>query len=107
MIKIWGPVLCAAACLGAADFPQTELSNGEVHLKIYLPDPKAGFYRASRFDWAGMIYSLVYKGHEFYGPWFQRVDPGVRDFSFDGADIVASPCTAALGPAEEFVTGTN
>jgi hypothetical protein len=96
-----------AASLGAADFPQTELSNGELHLKIYLPDSKAGFYRASRFDWSGMIASLVFKGHEFYGQWFQRVDPSVRDFSFDGADIVASPCTAAVGPAEEFVTETN
>ncbi len=91
----------------AADFPQTEISNGELRLKIALPDPKTGFYRASRFDWAGMIYSLVYKGHEFYGPWFQRVDPSVRDFSYDGADIVASPCTAAVGPAEEFVTDSN
>jgi hypothetical protein len=107
MLKFWAPILSAAACLSAADFPQTELSNGEIQLKIYLPDPKAGFYRASRFDWAGMIYSLVYKGHEFYGPWFQRIDPNVRDFSFDGADIVASPCTAAVGPAEEFVTETN
>jgi cytochrome c5 len=107
MFKLWVPILCAAACLSAADFPQTELSNGELHLKIYLPDQKAGFYRASRFDWAGMIYSLVYQGHEFYGPWFQRVDPGVRDFSFDGTDIVASPCTGAVGPAEEFVTDTN
>jgi hypothetical protein len=107
MFKLWAPILCAATCLTAADFPQSELSNGEIHLKIYLPDAKAGFYRASRFDWAGMIYSLVYKGHEFYGPWFQRVDPSVRDFSFDGADIVASPCTAAVGPAEEFVTDTN
>jgi hypothetical protein len=28
---------------------------------------------------------------------------GVRDFSYDGSDIVASPATAAVGPAEEFV----
>jgi hypothetical protein len=107
MLKLCAPILCAAACLCAADFPQAELSNSEIRLKIYLPDAKAGFYRASRFDWAGMIYSLVYKGHEFYGQWFQRIDPGVRDFSYDGPDIVASPCTAATGPAEEFVTETN
>jgi hypothetical protein len=100
-------LLSAALFLQAAGTPQAEISNGEIHAKLYLPDPATGFYRASRFDWSGMIYSLVYKGHEFYGPWFQRVDPTVRDFAFDGADIVASPCTAAVGPAEEFVTDAN
>jgi hypothetical protein len=54
-------------------FPEAELSNGQIRLRVYLPDAKAGFYRATRFDWSGMIGSLLYKGHEFYGPWFQRV----------------------------------
>ena len=107
MLKVCLPVLCCAGLLSAAEFPQAELSNGEIRLKIYLPDAKAGFYRATRFDWSGMIGSLVYKGHEYYGPWFQRVDPAVRDFAYEGGDIVASPCTAAVGPAEEFVTDAN
>ena len=107
VFRFWISILCVTASLSAAEFPQAELSNGEIRLKIYLPDAKAGFYRATRFDWSGMIHSLVYKGHEYYGPWFQRVDPGVRDFTYDGADILASPCTAAVGPAEEFVTDTN
>jgi hypothetical protein len=107
MFKLCVAALSVAGILSAADFPQAELSNGELRLKVYLPDAKAGFYRATRFDWSGMIGSLVYKGHEFYGHWFQRIDPSVRDFSYDGADIVASPCTAAVGPAEEFVTDTN
>ncbi len=107
MLKFCVSVLCVCGMAGAADVPQAELSNGEIHLKIYLPDAKAGFYHATRFDWSGMIGSLVYKGHEYYGSWFQRVDPAVRDFSYDGADIVASPCTAAVGPAEEFVTDAN
>lgn len=100
-------LLSLAACLIAAGYPEAELSNGNLRLRIYLPDAKAGFYRATRFDWSGMIGSLTYKGHEFYGPWFQRVDPGVRDFSYEGEEIVASPCTAAVGPAEEFVTDAN
>jgi cytochrome c5 len=107
MFKFCVTVLCVTGILGAADFPQAELSNGEIRLKVYLPDAKTGFYRATRFDWSGMIGSLLYKGHEFYGLWFQRVDPNVRDFAYDGADIVASPCTAAVGPAEEFVTDAN
>ena len=107
MFKVCFAVLCLNGFLSAAEFPQTELSNGDIRLRVYLPDSKAGFYRATRFDWSGMIGSLVYKGHEYYGPWFQRVDPAVRDFTFDGADIVASPCTAAVGPAEEFLTDLN
>jgi hypothetical protein len=107
MYRVCLPVLCLAASLSAAEYPQSDLSNGNLRLKVYLPDANAGFYRATRFDWAGMIGSLVYKGHEFYGPWFQRVDPAARDFSYEGAEIVASPCTAAVGPAEEFITDAN
>jgi hypothetical protein len=95
--------LCAVPLL-AADPPQAELTNGPLRVKIYLPDAVKGFYRATRFDWAGMIGSLVYRGHRFYGPWFQRTDPQVRDFTYEGAEIVAGPCTAAEGPAEEFLT---
>jgi len=104
MSRRWVPFVCLTGLLCGANPPETELSNGEIRLKVYLPDANAGFYRGTRFDWSGMIGSLVYKGHEFYGPWFQRVDPAVRDFSSEGAEIVASPCTAAVGPAEEFVT---
>ena len=92
-----------ASSLDAANFPQAEISNKVVRVKIYLPDAKEGFYRGTRFDWSGMISSVFYKGHEYFGHWFQRVDPSVRDFSYDGPNIVASPATAAVGPAEEFV----
>src|SRR5215831_4558277 len=84
--------------------PQAELSNASLRVKLYLPDAANGFYRATRFDWAGMIYSLEYAGHQYYGPWFQRTDPKVRDFIYAGNEIVAGPCTAATGPAEEFST---
>jgi hypothetical protein len=95
----------AGTTLGAraADFPQAELSNGPLRVKVYLPDAARGFYRATRFDWSGMIASVLYSGHELYGHWFQRTDPKVHDFIYDGADIVAGPCTSATGPAEEFV----
>lgn len=107
MFRLCLPILSLAVYLSAAEYPEAVFSNGNLRLKVYLPDAKEGFYRATRFDWSGMIGSLVYQGHEFYGPWFQRVDPGVRDFSYDGEEIVASPCTAAVGPAEEFVTEAN
>ena len=97
----------AATALYGADFPKAEISNGEVRALVYLPDASRGFYHATRFDWAGVIGSLVYRSHEYYGQWFQRVDPNVRDFTYEGAEIVASPCTAMTGPAEEFVGPGN
>ena len=97
-------VVLLAVPLVAADFPSAEISNSEIRAKIYLPDANDGFYRSTRFDWSGVIGSLVYKGHEFYGPWFQRVDAKVHDFEYVGADVVASPFSASVGPTEEFQT---
>jgi hypothetical protein len=82
--------------------PAAEISNGQLRAKLYLPDAQRGFYRSTRFDWSGVVASLEYKGHQFYGPWFTRTDPPVRDFIYDNADIVASAQSAMVGPAEEF-----
>ena len=90
------------ALLWAADFPAAEITNGRIQAKIYLPDAQTGYYRATRFDWSGVVYSLQYNGHEYYGPWFQKIDPTVHDFVYRGPDIVASPCTAITGPVDEF-----
>jgi len=96
-------LLCVlGGCLSAADSWTTEITNGEITVRLYLPDAKDGFYRATRFDWSGVIYSLQYRGHEYYGRWFQSTDPAVHDFVYKGADIVASPCTSMTGPADEF-----
>jgi len=35
--------------------PQTEISNGIIKASLYLPDTNNGYYRATRFDWAGII----------------------------------------------------
>jgi hypothetical protein len=96
-------VLGVSACLLAApDPPSAQVSNGPIRAKIYLPDAKAGYYRGTRFDWSGVVYSLQSQGHEFYGPWFNRTDPKVHDFVYDGPDIVAGPCSAITGPVDEF-----
>src|SRR5947209_20149621 len=82
--------------------PQAEISNGVVRAKIYLPDPEKGYYRGTRFDWSGVINSLEYAGHDYYGAWFTKTDSKVIDFVFEGSDIVAGPCSAIMGPVEEF-----
>lgn len=88
----------------AADYPQAEITNGKITAKLYLPDPKIGYYRSTRFDWSGAIYSLQYQGHSFYGPWFDSVDPRVINFVFRGSQIVNGSCGALEGPAYEFQT---
>lgn len=82
--------------------PSVNLTNGLISAKIYLPDEDQGFYRGVRFDWAGMIGSLTYAGHDFYPPWFEDVSTEVRDFENEQGFVTASPQTAATGPAEEF-----
>jgi hypothetical protein len=89
----------------AADFPRAEISNGPIHAVVYLPDAQRGYYRGTRFDWSGVIASLEYQGHNYYGPWFQRMDPKVHDFIYDGPDIVAGAASAISGPVEEFSSG--
>ena len=92
------------ACSAADSPPTADLTNGVVHLRLYLPDAKTGFYRGTRFDWAGVICAAEFAGHDFFPQWFQRADASVRDFIYDGPDIVAGPCTAITGPVEEFST---
>jgi hypothetical protein len=98
-----GLALIASFGFGA-EAPQAVISNGSIKMKVYLPDAKNGFYRGTRFDWSGVIADLEYAGHNYYPPWFARMDPKVRDFIYDGGDIIAGPCSAVTGVPEEFST---
>ncbi|MBD2753034.1 hypothetical protein IC230_09055 [Spirosoma sp. BT704] len=69
-------------------FPQTDISNGVIQAKIYLPDSTQGYYQGVRFDWSGVIASLTYNGHSYFGQWFDKYDPKLHD--------------AISGPVEEF-----
>ena len=84
---------CLAVLLNAAGptFPQAEISNGLIKAKLLLPDPERGYYRGTRFDWDGVIESLTYQGHNFFGKWFDRYEPTLHD--------------AIMGPVEEFRSG--
>ena len=69
-------------------FPEAEITNGLIRAHFYLPDSKTGYYQATRFDWSGVIKSLEYEGHSFYGQWFDKYSPTTHD--------------AIMGPVEEF-----
>lgn len=72
-------------------FPEAVLSNGVVQAVVYLPDAQNGYYRGSRFDWSGVVPCLTFKGHTYFGIWFDRYDPTIHD--------------AIAGPVEEFRSG--
>jgi hypothetical protein len=68
--------------------PEAVISNGLIRAKLYLPDKENGYYRGARFDWSGVISSLEYKGHTYFGQWFDTYDPTLHD--------------AIMGPVDEF-----
>ena len=102
---VWG--LAGNGKLSAADPPQAEITNGQIRVKLYLPDARNGYYRGTRFDWSGVIASLEYKGHNYYGPWFNRVDPKVHDFTLRGGGDYRLACSGITGPVEEFQTNRS
>lgn len=73
--------------------PAASISNRAIKAKIMLPDSDRGYYRGSRFDWSGVVASLEYKGHDFFGVWFPHYDPRLND--------------AITGPVEEFRSGNT
>ena len=85
-----------------ATAPKARISNGILDATILLPDAQRGFYKGTRFDWSGLVASLKRGRQEYYGLWFDRIAPDVRDFVFDGETVTAGPNTALVGPAEAF-----
>jgi hypothetical protein len=83
------------------DMPSKTISNGIISAKVYVPN-KFGFYRATRFDHAGMITHLTYKGHDYGRYWFVKTSPNVRNFTYDQDGLVAHSNNIAAGPVEEF-----
>lgn len=63
----------------STDPPTAFISNEFVDMKLYLPDAKFGYYRATRFDWSGIIYSLEAGGHQYVSEWKKTHDPLVHE----------------------------
>jgi hypothetical protein len=68
--------------------PQVTLSNALIQMKVFPPDTEKGYYRGTRFDWAGVVSSLIYKDHGYFGQWFPTYNPKLHD--------------SIMGPVEEF-----
>ncbi len=89
MRRVLGLVLFVTGTI-FAQVPQAEISNSQIHAKLYLPDVQSGYYRGTRFDWSGVIASLEWNEHSYFGQWFEHYDPKLHD--------------AITGPVEEFLT---
>jgi hypothetical protein len=87
--------------LRAADYPQAEISNGQIRATLNLPDAQKGYYRGTRFDWSGVIANLEYDGHTYFEPFYEKFDPNVRDVDLKNG-VIAGPISATSGPVEEF-----
>ena len=83
-------------------YPQEKLSNGVLDATVYLPDAEKGYYRGTRFDWAGVMGTLAYKGHSYFGPFFEKFNPSVADVVI-GDPVEAGVNSAASGAVEEFI----
>ena len=68
--------------------PQVDITNGLIKARLYLPDKENGYYRGTRFDWSGVISSLEFSGHNYFGQWFEEYSPTLHD--------------AIMGPVDDF-----
>lgn len=64
------------------------IHNDKLKITLHAPDGVEGYYRGTRFDWAGVFESIDYKGINYAEPWFESYSPLMHD--------------AVCGPAEEF-----
>ena len=82
------------------DFPHVQISNGLITAQVYPPGEKQ-LYRGTRFDHAGVVFHVTYKGQDYSSYWFDRfvVDPSDESKYPPG---VQHSCCAVSGPVEEF-----
>ena len=64
------------------------INNKSLSITLHAPDGEKGYYRGTRFDWAGVFESIQYRGCNYAEPWFEKYNPVAHD--------------AVCGPTEEF-----
>jgi len=82
------------------NFRHVEVSNGLITAQVY-PTGENELYKGGRFDHAGVVFHVTYKGQDFSNYWFDRF---VADPNDDGKypPGVQHSCCSASGPMEEF-----
>jgi hypothetical protein len=82
------------------DFPHVPISNGLITAQVYPPGEKQ-LYRGTRFDHAGVVFHVTYKGQDYSTYWFDRFVTDPSDESQYPSGVQHS-CCAVSGPVEEF-----
>ena len=82
------------------DFPHVGISNGLITAQVYPPGEKQ-LYQGTRFDHAGVVFHVTYKGQDYSTYWFDRfvIDPSDESKYSSG---VQHSCCSVSGPMEEF-----
>lgn len=82
------------------DAPHVVIGNGLISARVYPPGDKS-LYKGTRFDHAGVLMHVTYRGQNYTDYWFDRyvIDP--RDTGRHGPGIQTA-CCAVSGPVEEF-----
>ena len=82
------------------DFPHVQISNGLITAQVYPPGDKE-LYQGTRFDHAGVVEHITYKGQDYTQYWFDRFVTDPHDEGkYSGGTQHA--CCAVSGPVEEF-----
>ncbi|HWY64248.1 MAG TPA: hypothetical protein VNX61_03470, partial [Rhizomicrobium sp.] len=78
------------------DFPHVQISNGLITAQVYPPGAKE-LYKGTRFDHAGVVEHITYKGQDYTQYWFDRFVTDPRDAGkYPGGTQHA--CCAVSGP---------
>jgi len=82
------------------DFPHVQISNGLITAQVYPPGKKE-LYQGTRFDHAGVVFHVTYKGQDYNTYWFDRfvTDPQDEGKYPPGTQHA---CCSVSGPVEEF-----
>lgn len=96
-------LLLTTTAAGTMNAPEEQISNGLLVATLQLPDATNGYYRGVRFDWSGVISDLTYKGHHYFGKWFDRYEPTLHDAIMGPVDAYDPIGYDRAKPGEPFV----
>lgn len=103
MILILSFLAFETMTLAQGSYPKASIKNKMITLESPLPDAKIGYYRGARFDWSGQISSLKWKGHEYFGQWFESYRPTLHDAIMGPVEAFAPIGYEAAKPGESFL----
>jgi hypothetical protein len=103
MILVFSFMLFCSIANSQGSYPKASIQNKLIKAESPLPDPINGYYRGARFDWSGQISSLKWKGHEYFGQWFESYRPTLHDAIMGPVEAFAPIGYESAKPGEPFL----